>query len=65
MITGEVGLGGEVRAVSQLESRLVETSRLGFSQAFVPEKGLDRKNTPKGLECVGLKSLNHMMSLLF
>ncbi len=65
MITGEVGLGGEVRAVSQLEARLVETSRLGFTQAYVPGKGLDRKSTPKGLECVGLKSLEHMISLLF
>ena len=58
-------MGGEIRAVSQLESRLVETSRLGFTQAYVPGKGLDKKNTPKSLECVGLKSLEHMMSLLF
>lgn len=65
MISGEVGLGGEVRAVSQLEARLVETSRLGFSQAFVPEKGLIKKNVPKNLECIGLTSLEHMMSLLF
>ena len=65
MITGEVGLGGEVRAVAQLEARLVETSRLGFTQAYVPQKGLDKKNTPKKLECVGLSSLEHMMDALF
>jgi len=65
MITGEVGLGGEVRAVAQLEARLAETSRLGFTQAFVPDRGLDKKSTPKGLDCVGLKSLDHMMAQLF
>ncbi|MDA0378719.1 MAG: DNA repair protein RadA [Bacteroidetes bacterium] len=65
MITGEIGLGGEVRAVAQLEARLVETSRLGFTQAYVPQKGLDKKNTPKKLECVGLTSLEHMMDILF
>ncbi len=65
MISGEVGLGGEVRAISQLEARLLETSRLGFSQAFVPEKGLLKKSVPNKLECIGLKSLEHMMSHLF
>jgi len=65
MITGEVGLGGEVRAVPQLDTRLLETSRLGFNQAFVPARGLNPKMAPKSLECVGLKSLEHMMDLLF
>jgi DNA repair protein RadA/Sms len=33
---GEVGLGGEIRRVSQMERRLAEATRLGFSQAIVP-----------------------------
>jgi DNA repair protein RadA/Sms len=33
---GEVGLGGEIRQVAQLEARLAEAARLGFAQAVVP-----------------------------
>jgi DNA repair protein RadA/Sms len=40
---GEVGLGGEVRAVNRLEGRVAEAARLGFKRAFVP------KDSVKGL----------------
>jgi len=33
---GEIGLGGEVRRVAQMERRLAEAVRLGFSTAVVP-----------------------------
>ncbi|MEO1132570.1 MAG: DNA repair protein RadA [Cyanobacteria bacterium J06639_1] len=36
VLIGEVGLGGQVRAVSQLEQRLKEASKLGFRHAIVP-----------------------------
>ena len=36
VIFGEVGLGGEVRPVSQGEARLKEAAKLGFSQALAP-----------------------------
>ncbi len=36
---GELGLGGEVRSVPQLEQRLREASRLGCGQAIVPRLG--------------------------
>jgi len=37
VIIGEVGLGGQVRAVSQLELRLKEAAKLGFKQAIIPK----------------------------
>jgi len=37
---GEVGLSGEVRAVSRLELRLLEARRLGFERALVPSGNL-------------------------
>ncbi|MBP0011287.1 magnesium chelatase domain-containing protein, partial [Roseofilum sp. Belize Diploria] len=37
VIIGEVGLGGQVRAVSQLELRLKEAAKLGFKRAIVPK----------------------------
>jgi DNA repair protein RadA/Sms len=39
VVLGEVGLGGEVRRVSQIELRLREAAKLGFTTAVVPERG--------------------------
>lgn len=36
VVVGEVGLGGEIRPVPQLERRLQEAQRLGFRRAVVP-----------------------------
>ena len=37
VIIGEVGLGGQVRPVSQLEARLKESAKLGFQRAIIPD----------------------------
>lgn len=42
VVFGEVGLSGEVRAVSQAEGRLREAARLGFKSAVIPKKNLDQ-----------------------
>jgi len=51
---GEVGLGGEVRAVGRLAPRLAEARRLGFERAIVPRTGLDSLRPPDGLELIGV-----------
>jgi len=40
VVIGEVGLGGEVRPVYGIESRLKEADKLGFKTALIPHKGL-------------------------
>jgi DNA repair protein RadA/Sms len=47
---GEVGLGGELRPVPQLQRRLAEAARLGFTSALVPRRGLDDEAPSAGLE---------------
>jgi DNA repair protein RadA/Sms len=37
VIIGEIGLGGQIRLVSQLELRLREAAKLGFQRAIVPK----------------------------
>ncbi len=57
---GELGLGGEVRAVTQIESRLKELAKLGFSRCLVPEKNLQSLSSSfdcKPLRVVGVRSL--------
>jgi DNA repair protein RadA/Sms len=44
LAVGELGLGGEIRPVPQLETRLREASRLGVAHAVVPHVG---NNIPK------------------
>jgi DNA repair protein RadA/Sms len=44
VVVGEVGLGGEVRQVSQLDRRLAEAARLGFSRAVVPRLAAEPPN---------------------
>ena len=36
VFAGEVGLSGEIRAVSRIEQRVLEAEKLGFQQIFVP-----------------------------
>jgi len=57
-LVGEVGLSGEVRSVGQLEARLNEAARLGFSKAIIPRR-LSRSEflAPKGLETVQVRSV--------
>ena len=46
VIFGEIGLSGEIRAVSQPSLRLKEACKLGFSNAIVPPSfGKDKKNS--------------------
>jgi len=50
IIVGEVGLGGEIRAVPQVEKRLDEAAKLGFQRALIPKfnlKGLTQNGSLK------------------
>jgi DNA repair protein RadA/Sms len=52
---GEVGLGGEVRQVAQLDRRLAEAARLGFRRALVPASA---SAAPSGLEVMRVRDVN-------
>lgn len=41
VVIGEVGLGGEVRSVAQIESRIKEAIHLGFACALIPKKNCE------------------------
>ncbi len=57
IFAGEVGLGGELRAVSQLEKRISEAAKLGFKRAIVPKQSLKGVKIPKGFEAIGAQSI--------
>jgi DNA repair protein RadA/Sms len=47
VFVGEVGLGGELRTVTQLERRLAEAARMGFRRAHVPGRTLPATGNPE------------------
>jgi DNA repair protein RadA/Sms len=60
---GEVGLGGELRNVGQMERRLAEAARLGFDTAFVPEASTAA--APRGLRRRGMPDVPTLLQSLF
>ena len=63
VIMGEVGLSGEVRAVSQLSARLNEASKIGFRRAVVPKMRKQMDGLPKGLELLSVRTLGDALKI--
>lgn len=61
---GEIGLGGELRAVGQVERRLAEAARMGFAQAFVPRRAIPAR-PPQGIRLVPLEDVRGLVEMLF
>jgi len=54
---GEVGLTGELRAVSNLQQRLSELSRLGFKRCIIPRQGTADITAPEGLTLLRARNI--------
>lgn len=63
IVFGEVGLSGEVRAVSMPEQRVTEARKLGFQTCIIPEVSREMLKNVKGIEIIGVKSVNQAMNL--
>jgi len=63
VILGEVGLAGEVRAVTQPEQRIAEAEKLGFQTCILPPGNLRRLNKGK-IKLEGVASVQDAMNLL-
>lgn len=53
IVFGEVGLSGEVRAVSMAQQRVQEAKKLGFSKVILPRSSLEQVRNVTGIELVG------------
>lgn len=61
---GEVGLSGEVRAVSMPEQRVSEAKKLGFSTCIIPKVCMNSVKNIEGIEIIGVQSVNEAIQLL-
>jgi DNA repair protein RadA/Sms len=64
VFVGEVGLGGEIRPVSQTERRLAEAAKMGMSHAFLAERAVPRRRVG-GIETVGVRTVDDLFRRLF
>jgi DNA repair protein RadA/Sms len=62
---GEVGLTGEVRAIGQVELRVAEAKKMGFSRCLVPAGNLKRMSAVKDIELVGVQTISEAVEELF
>ena len=59
---GEIGLSGEVRAVSHIEYRVKEAVRLGFTKIVLPKKNMTSAlKVPKGVELLGVSNIYQVL----
>ena len=63
VVFGEIGLSGEIRAVAQMDQRLREAAKLGFTEAWMP-KSTGRKPDEKSSKGVSLIPLGHIQDLV-
>jgi len=65
LVLGEVGLAGEVRAIGNIEARLLEANKMGFRRCLVPAGNLKRIETPGEMTLVGVADVSQAMEALF
>ena len=65
VVIGEVGLTGEVRAISNIDIRISEAEKMGFSRCLIPQNNLKRISVNKGMELIGIKTISDAVDILF
>jgi len=64
IILGEVGLTGEVRAVSYADRRINEAKKLGFTRCIVPKGNIQSLENIKDIEIIGVSTVREAISIL-
>ena len=65
VVIGEVGLGGEVRAVGQIERRMTEARKLGFTRCIAAKANLSGVRIPDGLSLIGVQDVDAAQDVVF
>lgn len=63
VIFGEVGLTGEVRAVSHVEQRINEAIKLGFKKCIIPKGNIEQ--TVSGIKIIAVENVEEMLQYIF
>jgi DNA repair protein RadA/Sms len=63
VIIGEVGLGGEIRSVTNVEKRIIEAEKLDFKRVVIPAKNHKNIN-PSNIKIIPVVNLNEAVTIL-
>ncbi|MBR2053554.1 MAG: DNA repair protein RadA, partial [Clostridia bacterium] len=63
-VMGEVGLAGEVRAIAQMERRVMECLRLGFTHILCPRDNLKGMEKINGVQLHGVDTVAQAMAVM-
>ena len=64
LIFGEVGLSGEVRAVSQASQRVNEAAKLGFTSACCQRCARDKMKPVEGIKIIGVANVREAIGVI-
>jgi DNA repair protein RadA/Sms len=64
VFVGELGLGGEIRPVGQVERRLAEAARMGFKTAYLSPRAVPQ-TLPPGIRAVAAEDVRALVGLIF
>jgi DNA repair protein RadA/Sms len=65
VVIGEVGLGGEIRSVGNIEKRIGEAEKLGFTRILIPSNNIKALKFKNSAKIIPVSSLSEAISNLF
>jgi DNA repair protein RadA/Sms len=63
VMLGEIGLSGEVRAISQADLRVREAAKMGFRRCILPERNIAKLDAGDGIELVGIREVGEALDV--
>ncbi len=67
IVFGEIGLSGEIRAVSQADLRIKEAQKIAFKRAIIPKANAEKLRLPRNIsmQIIGVRDVREAMEYLF
>lgn len=65
VILGEVGLTGEIRGVSQIDTRVAESKKMGFTRCILPQSSLERSRADSKMTLLGVSTVEEAVEVMF
>jgi len=65
VLIGEVGLGGEIRSVGNIEKRIQEAEKLGFKKIYVPGNNLKNLKLNTAINIIGVHNVGEILQSIF
>jgi len=65
VLIGEVGLGGEIRSVGNIEKRIQEAEKLGFKKIYIPGNNLKNLKLNTVISIIGVNNVGEILQSVF